>query len=81
MATQMIIRMPDELKNQVSKLAKAEGKNTSAIVRSLLEKYVKERDMDSYVDTLWDTIGSAMKSQGTTRADIDQAIQKARSRK
>ena len=81
MATQMIIRMPEDLKNQIDKLAKAEGKNTSAVVRSLLEKYVRERDMGSYVDTLWESIGKTLKSRGVTPGDVDQAIKKARSRK
>ena len=42
MATQMIIRVEPSLKNKVSKLAKAEGKNLSELVRELLEKYTKE---------------------------------------
>jgi len=50
MATQMIIRMDPELKG---KIARAEGKNTSEMVRGLIEDYVKEHDISSYVDDLW----------------------------
>jgi len=57
MATQMIIRVDPSLKNKVSKLAKAEGKNLSELVRELLEKYTQERDMSAYIDDLWDRIG------------------------
>ena len=57
MATQMIIRVEPTLKNKVSQLAKAEGKNLSELVRELLVKYTKERDMSTYIDNLWDRIG------------------------
>ena len=45
------------LKNKVSQLAKAEGKNSSELVRELLEKYTKEKDTSAYIDNLWDKIG------------------------
>ena len=38
MATQMIIRVEPSLKNKVRRLAEAEGKNLSELVRELLEK-------------------------------------------
>ncbi len=52
MSTQMFIRVEASLKKKVSQLAKAEGKNLSQIVRELLEKYTKERDMGTYIDNL-----------------------------
>jgi predicted DNA-binding protein len=57
MTTQMIIRVESSLKSKISQLAKAEGKNLSELVRELLEKYTKERDMSAYIDKLWDRIG------------------------
>jgi len=57
MTTQMIIRLDPGLKDKASKLAKKEGKSLSELVRELLEKYTKERDMGTYIDDLWDRIG------------------------
>lgn len=81
MTTQMIIRIEEDLKTKASQLAKAEGKNVSVIVRELLENYVKDRDMSSYVDGLWDRIGAKIKKKGTKPGDINRAIRKARHKK
>lgn len=79
MATQMIIRVEPGLKDKVSRLAKSEGKNLSELVRELLEKYTKERDMGAYIDTLWTKIGSNL-SKNMSASDIENAIQQVRSR-
>ncbi len=80
MATQMIIRVESSLKKKVSQLAKAEGKNLSQIVRELLEKYTKERDMGTYIDNLWDTIGKNFAQSNISEADIGKAIRHVRSK-
>lgn len=80
MATQMIIRVEPSLKNKVSKLAKAEGKNLSELVRELLEKYTKERDMSSYIDNLWAKIGQNFAQKNISEFDIEKAIRKVRSK-
>ena len=78
MTTQMIVRIDPNLKNKVSNLAKAEGKNTSESVRELLEGYVKNRDICSYIDGLWSRIGIEIKRQGFSPDDIDSIIQEVR---
>ncbi len=80
MATQIIIRVEQNLKNKVSQLAKAEGKNLSELVRELLEKYTKERDMSAYIDTLWDNIGHNLTQSNVSEADIEKAIKQVRSK-
>lgn len=80
MATQMIIRLEPDLKNKVTRLAKAEGKNLSELVRELLEKYTKERDMSSYIDDLWDRIGDNFTRDGISESDIEAAIKQARTK-
>lgn len=80
MATQMIIRVEPSLKNKVSKLAKAEGKNLSELVRELLEKYTKERDISSYIDNLWAKIGQNFAQNNISEPDIEKAIRKVRSK-
>ena len=52
MATQMIVRIDPDLKAKVNNFAKIEGKSVSEVVRELLEEYVKNRDIDSYIDSL-----------------------------
>lgn len=80
MTTQMIIRVEPSLKNKVSQLAKAEGKNLSELVRELLEKYTKERDMGAYIDNLWNRIGQNLSQKNISEADIDEAIKQVRSK-
>jgi predicted DNA-binding protein len=80
MATQMIVRIDPELKNKVSRIALSEGKNVSVIVRELLENYIKDRDIGSYIDDLWMRIGAKLKAQGTALNDIDSAIKDVRAK-
>jgi predicted DNA-binding protein len=78
MTTQMIIRMDPDLKNRFNRLARVEGKTTSQMVRELIEDYIKERDIGTYVDDLWDRIGGKLKSKGVKQRDIDIAIKEVR---
>lgn len=81
MSTQMIIRLDDELKEKVNRLAKAEGKNASIIVRELLENYVRDRDISAYIDDLWSRAGAKLKTKGAKPEDIERAIRDARAKK
>ena len=80
MATQMIIRVEPSLKDKVSRLAKSEGKNLSELVRELLEKYTKERDMGAYIDNLWDKIGRNLSKNNISESDIENMIKQTRLR-
>jgi Arc/MetJ-type ribon-helix-helix transcriptional regulator len=77
-ATQMIIRVEQSLKDKVSRLAKSEGKNLSELVRELLEKYTKERDMGAYIDNLWDKIGRDLSKNNISDSDIENMIKQTR---
>ena len=78
MATQMIIKLEPDLKKKVSMLAKKEGKNLSELVRELLEKYTRERDINSYIDNLWESIGSKLAKNNISESDIDNVIKQVR---
>lgn len=78
MATQMIIRINPEIKDRLNKLAKVEGKTTSQMVRELIEDYIKERDISTYIDDLWNRIGGKLRSRGVKPRDIDRTIKEAR---
>ncbi len=78
MTTQMIIRIDDEVKNRLNRLARLEGKTTSEMVRELIEERIKERDIGAYIDDLWNRTGKKLKSKGVTPAMIGKAIKASR---
>lgn len=78
MTTQMIIRIDDEVKNRLNRLARNEGKTTSEMVRELIQERIQERDISLYVDNLWNRIGKKLKSKGVTSATIEEAIKASR---
>ena len=80
MATQMIIRIEPELKDKVGRLARAEGKSTSEVVRELLEEYARNRDMEGYVDELLDRIGAKLLTRGATPAKLTRTLHEVRRR-
>lgn len=81
MTTQMIIRLDSKTKLKLMKLAQAEGKNTSQVVRELIEDYIQDRDMGSYIDDLWKRVGKQLKSRNVDRAAIKRAIRDSRAAK
>jgi len=81
MSVQMIIRVDDDLKEKVNRLAKAEGKNLSEVVRGLLTKYAKERDATAYIDSVWSNIGESLTQVGASEKSISDAIKQVRSSK
>jgi hypothetical protein len=78
MSEQMLIRIDAELKKKMSRLARAEGKTSSQMVRELISEYVKNRDIGAYVESLWDRIGTKLKERGVKPADLERAIRETR---
>ncbi|MGQ9646653.1 MAG: ribbon-helix-helix protein, CopG family [Thermodesulfobacteriota bacterium] len=78
MTTQMIIRINSDTKNRLVKLARVEGKTTSQMVRDLIEDYIKEKDIGSYIDSLWNRIGGKLRTKGISQRDINRAIKESR---
>ncbi len=78
MTTQMIVRIDREVKQRFSKLARVEGKTSSQMMRELIEDYIKERDIGTYVDDLWSRIGRKLKSKGVKQRDISRAMKEVR---
>ncbi|MFZ5799234.1 MAG: ribbon-helix-helix protein, CopG family [Thermodesulfobacteriota bacterium] len=81
MSSQMILRVPDDLKEKVGRQAKAEGKNVSTLVREVLEEYIRNRDMSSHVDDLWGRIGRNLKARGKGSENIESGIRLVRAKK
>ncbi len=80
MSTQMIIRIDNDVKNRLNRLARIEGKTTSEMVRGLIEEYIKERDIGAYIDDLWNRTGKKLKSGGVSPATINKAIKASRNK-
>jgi len=80
MSSQMIIRIEPGLKEKVNRVAKAEGKTTSEVVRGLIEEYVRDRDIGAYIDNLWGRIGKMLKSEGVTEQGIAKIIKEVRNK-
>jgi len=78
MTTQMIIRIDSDMKNRLNRLARVEGKTTSQMVRELIEDYIREKDIGTYIDDLWDRIGGKLRSKGIKQRDINRAIKESR---
>lgn len=78
MATQMMMRLDAELKKKLQKQARMEGKTTSQIMRELVENYLREHDIGSYIDELWNRIGGSLRSKGVTQRDVPKAVREAR---
>jgi len=78
MSPQMTIRIDPETKVKLSRLTRMEGKTTSQMVGDLIEEYIRENDIATYVDDLWDRIGGELSSKGTKQEDINRAIEESR---
>ena len=80
MTTQMIVRVDPDLKAKVNSFAKIEGKSVSEVVRELLEEYVKNRDIDSYINNLWERIGGKLALRGIGPQDVKRVIRDVRTK-
>ena len=81
MTSQMIVRLDANLKAKVNNLAKAEGKSVSQVVRELIEGYVRDRDISSYIDDLWERVGDKLAARRIKPQDVQRAIREVRARK
>lgn len=81
MATQMIIRINDDLKMKAVQIAKNEGRSLSEVIRSLLEKYILEKNAASAFDTLWEKARQKMEQKGFTQNDVEKVIEEVRQKK
>lgn len=81
MSTQMIIRLDSEIKTKFTRLAQSEGKNSSQVVRELIEEYIQNRDIGSYIDDLWNRVGKKLKARNIGITEIEQAIRNRRASK
>jgi predicted DNA-binding protein len=78
MSDQLMIRLDPELKQQLERLSRSEGKTTSRMVRELIRDYIKEHDIAAYIDGLWERVGKKLGARGIRSADVAKAIAETR---
>ncbi|MCK5159374.1 MAG: CopG family transcriptional regulator [Candidatus Heimdallarchaeota archaeon] len=78
---QMIIRLDKNLKDKLSQIARTEGKNSSQVVRELIEGYIIDKDITHYIDDLWSRMEAKFKKKKITRDKILTAIRDVRTTK
>lgn len=78
MGDQILIRMDPALKQQLSKAARMEGKTSSEVIRTLVEDYLRQRDVGAYIDSLWDRFGKDFKARKLTAGDVTAAVKASR---
>jgi predicted DNA-binding protein len=81
MKTQMIIRIDEDKKEKLSKIARAEGKNSNQVVRELIESYLQDRNIEGYIDDLWARIGSKLRKKKVDEQKIRKTIREIRNKK
>jgi len=81
MSIQMLIRIDPEIKNKLNQLARNQGKNTSQMLREIIEDYIRDRDISGYIDDLWSRIGRKLKKKNIKPGDIKTVIKQMRSKK
>lgn len=74
MADQMIIRLEERTKKKLAGLARAEGKNSSQVIRELVRDYIVQRDLAGCIDDLWARAGRKLAASGRGPKDIPGAI-------
>lgn len=75
---QLTVRIDDELKDRLRNLARHEGKTTSDVVRSLVKKYVQDRDRSTFLENLWERMRENAEAEGMSQKDVDRLIDTVR---
>ena len=75
---QLTVRIDDDLKEHLQTLARQEGKSTSDIVRSLVQRYVQDRDRGASLRALWEQMRQRAEEAGASPKDVEGAIESVR---
>jgi len=75
---QLTVRIDEDLKGHLQNLARQEGKSTSDVVLSLVERYVQDRDRGAALRSLWDRMQKNAEEAGATPEDVEEAIRAVR---
>jgi predicted transcriptional regulator len=77
---QLTVRIDEDLKGHLQALARQEGKSTSDVVRSLVQRYVQDRDRSAAFGALWKQMQRRAEEAGASREDVEAAIESVRAK-
>ena len=75
---QLTVRIDEDLKGHLQELARREGKSTSDVVRSLVQRYVQDRDRGAALQALWEQMRQRAEEAGASPKDVETAIESVR---
>lgn len=75
---QLTVRINDDLKGHLQALARREGKSTSDVVRSLVQRYVQDRDRGAALQALWEQMRQRAEEAGADPKDVEAAVESVR---
>jgi len=75
---QLTVRIDDDLKDHLQALARREGTSTSDVVRSLVQRYVQDRDRGAALRALWNQMQQNAEEAASGPEDVDEALQTVR---
>lgn len=76
--TQMIVRLDSAAKQRLGRLARAEGKSTSQLVRDVLDDYIRDRDPAAHIDDLWSRMARSIEAGGWRPDDVERVVSEVR---
>jgi len=81
MSTQILIRIDEDTKRKIQKIARSEQKSLSQKIREIIGSYVEEHDIEKSISSLWKEIGNSLKDSGYSAKDVERMVREVRSRK
>ncbi len=78
---QLIVRIDEETRSKMARLARSEGKTSADVLRDLIQRYIRDRDISGYIDDLWSRSGRKLKARGIGPARMRRLIRQIRNEK
>ncbi len=75
---QLIIRLDEETREKMSRLARSEGKSSAEVLRTLIAGYIKDRDISGYIDDLWSRSRQKLKARRLGPREMTGIIREVR---
>ncbi len=78
---QLIVRIDEETRMKMTRLARSEGKTSADVLRDLIHGYIRDRDISGYIDDLWERSGKKLRARRIGQAGMQRLIRQVRSDK
>lgn len=78
---QLIVRIDEETRKKMARLARSEGKTSAEVLRNLIQGYIRDRDISGYIDDLWERSRKKLKARRIGPAAMKRLISRIRNEK